>query len=353
MFKDIRLESTSVVELAGRQWTETRSLGSILGRPLRSRQRFYSDDRGTIFITTTTSAEGSDSYSRIADRILESVRLEESVVGIDDRLVGLWESVNAPVRITQEFTRDGQSKIAFAGTTHTGKYKLKGNDIDWSSGSMNLKVKVKFYSPTDIELSNEAGQTVRYKKQVNVSNEGIVIDGKGPVDLLKLIDLRRDVVAGDWKFVNGVLMTGARPQDRLEIPVDVPAEYRLTMVAQCNSHREALHIGLVAHPRQVLAIFDGWSRTSTCLHLIDKTDGVQFPHHRGPVLRDREPNVITCEVRSNRIQVDCNNVRVIDWTGDVRRLSIDARWKVRSEKHLFIGSWDTSFAISKLEMTPL
>jgi hypothetical protein len=75
--------------------------------------------------------------------------------------------------------------------------------------------------------------------------------------------------------------------------------------------------------------------------------------HNGPVLRDGEPNVITCEVRGNRISVDCNGTRVIDWTGDFARLSLDALWRVPHPKHLFIGSWDTHFEISKLELSAL
>ena len=178
----------------------------------------------------------------------------------------------------------------------------------------------------------------------------------GPdTDLLRLIDPKRDAVAGEWKCDGKTLITGAGVRDRLEIPFEAPAEYRLTMVAYCRSHREGLQLGLVAGSVQVLAILDGWSKTGTCLGTIDGRDGIQFASetHCGSVLRDGEQNVIKCEVRANRISVDCNGTRVIDWTGAFNRLSLDPLWRVNHAKYLFIGSWETHFEISKLELSPL
>jgi hypothetical protein len=186
-------------------------------------------------------------------------------------------------------------------------------------------------------------------------NEAATTLSQGTTDLLKLVDPRRDAVAGNWKWDGKTLIAADRPADRLEIPFKVPAEYRLTAVASCRAHREDLLLGLVARSKQVLAILDGWTRATTCLHLID---GQGVPEedgsvHRGPVLRDGEPNVIICGVRANRISVNCNGARVIDWTGDFDRLSVDAGWMVKSDRHLFIGSWQKHFEISRFELTPL
>jgi hypothetical protein len=81
----------------------------------------------------------------------------------DDRLVGKWVSVGTPTRITQEFSKDGESKITFSGTTHLGTYKFNGDEIDWRSGSTTAKCKVRFNSSIEMVLSNEAG-TVKYRK---------------------------------------------------------------------------------------------------------------------------------------------------------------------------------------------
>jgi predicted Ser/Thr protein kinase len=87
----------------------------------------------------------------------------EPILG-EDRLVGRWESVDAPIEVTQVFSKDGHSRITFSGVTTEGTYTLNGNDIFWKSAAMSAKVKVKFFSTTEMELSNESGQKVRYKK---------------------------------------------------------------------------------------------------------------------------------------------------------------------------------------------
>jgi hypothetical protein len=164
LFSENYQESTNSVDVAGVKWTEARVLlrRENDGALFRQKARAFSDDRGTIRIVTAELVEGDESNEAITEKILASVRLDSTIS--DDRIVGKWESVDAPVRVIQEFSKDGQSKITFARITTKGTYKLDGDVIDWRGGGMTAKVKVKFTSSTDMELSNEAGQRVRYKK---------------------------------------------------------------------------------------------------------------------------------------------------------------------------------------------
>ncbi len=358
---ECRLESPArpfeVIDVAGVKWWETRYQLRVVPQQLmqRCRTRVFSDDRGTVIINVAESVRGSATYSNVADQILASLRVEEITTG-NTTIVGTWESVGFSVRVVQEFTPDGISRISMAGVTLTGHYQMNGNVIEWSSGTTSSRVTVTFSSPTEMELRDEAGLAVRYRKTGTFdppedTDPPILAD---TTDVLKLIDPRRDAVAGHWRFDGTSLITGAQPRDRLELPCQVPPEYRLTMVASCRAHREALQIGLVAGSSQVVAILDGWSSTASCLGTIDGTDGVQFPTtFRQRILQDGKPNLIVCDVHKNRIEVTCNGTRVIDWTGDFSRLSMDPAWRVRRNNSLFIGSWDTPFEIRKLELTPL
>ena len=85
------------------------------------------------------------------------------VIG-DDRIVGKWKSVGTPTPMIQQFSKNGQIKTTFSGITATGTYKLNGDNLEWRSGTMNGKVKVKFFSSTEMEQSNEEGQRVKYRK---------------------------------------------------------------------------------------------------------------------------------------------------------------------------------------------
>jgi hypothetical protein len=536
-YKEVRLESTKPVDVDGAEWTEARVLLTGAGEDgtsfsMRQKLRAFSDRRGTILIATGEIVDADQSYGRITDKIMASVKMEKDR-GFDGRIVGRWESVDAPVRVVQEFGADGQSEMSTLGTTTQGTYTLDGDDIDWRSGTLVVKAKVKFSSTTEMELNDDAGQRVRYTKigepgsgaegrepvgvlpvgadgnplnfdfetgtlkdwttggdafvgqpirgdtifgrlrhlntrsqhqgrywigtyerngdfprgkltsvpfKVTHPSASFLIGGgagpgtcvelvrkstrevfsrtcgqdnetmsratvdlrpvageeifirlvdqdvigwghlnfddfrfhattpvaaaapapatavNGAIDLLKLINPRRDAVAGRWKWdTKAALITGDRPYDRLEIRYDVPAEYRLTVVASCASHGEALHLGLVTGLSQVVVSLDNQSKTVTNLHEIDhqpfKDENGSL--HRGPVLRDGEPNVITCEVRADRLSVDCNGERVIDWTGGMHRLSMNLPWGGRNNRYLMIGSTDTHFEISKLELSPL
>jgi hypothetical protein len=599
-YSDVRLESTHPVKIDGLIWTEARvllELAEAKGAFVRQTMRIFSDDRGSVLVETVESAARNPAYAGVTEKILESVRLEKAPEPLNgnDLIVGRWESLNAQFIVIQEFTREGKSEITFTGNTTRGTYTLDKDVITWNSGATTLKVKVKFTSPTEMELSNEAGVRVAYRKvsaqelalreaepvyllpvgadgkplnfdfekgtledwtaegdafrgqpikgdtvsarlpntnirsqhqgeywigtferrqdpptgtltsvpfrvthfkasflvgggvgedtcvelvrkstgevfwrtsgtavetmrRVDVNlwavrgeeifirlvdrnsrgwghinfddfrflastpvtayapsnmpappndsptmasaepidfastsaaamapappndtrpvagtgtidpavtpvpdktpappNDTRPVAAHGTIDLLRLIDPRRDAVVGSWKWDKTSLVTGAQPRDRLEIPFDVPSEYRLTVVASCRTHREGFHVGLVAGARQTLVVLDGWTKAASRLQLIDRepTKDEKGSFHNGPVLRNGQPNVITCEVRTNRITVDCNGARIIDWTGRFHRLSLDRLWVVRDPKRLFIGSWDTHFEISKLELTPL
>jgi GYF domain 2 len=164
LFSMVQQESTRQVNVDGVEWTEARLhlRRKENGALFQQKARAFSDDHGTIVIVIAGVVEGDESNEAITEKILASVKLDSTTS--DDRLVGRWESVDAPVRVIQEFSKDGQSKITFARITTKGTYKLDGDVIDWRGGGMTAKVKVKFSSSTEMELSNEAGQRVRYKK---------------------------------------------------------------------------------------------------------------------------------------------------------------------------------------------
>jgi len=78
-------------------------------------------------------------------------------------IVGKWEAGQAGVKVTAEFTRDGQAKITMFGQPIQGTYKVNGNDeLEWTLNGKTTKCKVKV-TGTDMELTTE-GQTITYKR---------------------------------------------------------------------------------------------------------------------------------------------------------------------------------------------
>jgi serine/threonine protein kinase len=174
------------------------------------------------------------------------------------------------------------------------------------------------------------------------------------VNLLALIDPKRDAIVGDWQLVNGELITPAVRDAQLEIPYEPPLEYRLTIVVECANHADSLNIGVVVGPSQAELCIDGWWKTISGMGLIDgKNVDANVTRTDGCFLSEGRPNTIVCAVGERRVQMTCNGTSLVDWQGDPGNLSLASKWSFRNRRRLFIGSFVSSFRISRLELEPL
>ena len=94
-------------------------------------------------------------------------------------ILGKWEVAGAKVggtdlasadvagaiKMTAEFGRDGTAKITMFGQTLQGTYKLDaGNEMEWTLNGVTTKSKVNV-TPTELELTDDANRTIRYKRK--------------------------------------------------------------------------------------------------------------------------------------------------------------------------------------------
>jgi hypothetical protein len=80
-------------------------------------------------------------------------------------ILGRWEVENAPTKMVAEFRSDGTATISIFGHTVQGTYKLNGTDeLEWSMNGMSTKAKVKV-TATDLELTDNANRTIKYKRK--------------------------------------------------------------------------------------------------------------------------------------------------------------------------------------------
>jgi len=74
---------------------------------------------------------------------------------------------------------------------------------------------------------------IRLEKRLEASVDAVGGGGgtaSGAINLMKLIDLNKDVVAGVWKLQGDKLVSDASQAARVEIPYDPPAEYDFRIV---------------------------------------------------------------------------------------------------------------------------
>ena len=65
------------------------------------------------------------------------------------------------------------------------------------------------------------------------------------------------------------------------------------------------------------------------------------------------PARVLITVRRSHVTVTCEDRVLIDWLGDFGRFSLNPVWAVPDESALFVGSYNSSFAISKLRLVPI
>lgn len=175
------------------------------------------------------------------------------------------------------------------------------------------------------------------------------------IDLLARIDLRRDVLQGDFELQDGALIIPSERAAVIELPAPPPPAYRLELVAEKLQGDDSLTVGLVCGDRQTMVVFDGFNHTSSGLNLLDgRSVDRNSTKYSGRIFPDGAPRTIVCEVRPGKIHVTCDGATIVDWQGDPQRLSLDQRfWKVRTPGRLLLGGWGTQFRVTKLQLTPL
>jgi serine/threonine protein kinase/Leucine-rich repeat (LRR) protein len=192
-----------------------------------------------------------------------------------------------------------------------------------------------------------------------------------PIDLLALIDPKRDAVTGRWKIVDGSLNGGgssalAEINERLEIPFTPPAEYDLQMeVERLGSignakewnQRRAL-ILILKGQKRFQVILDSSDFAGNVLNGLQKIDGKKFDGNESTTTKNVIANArrvarVEVHVRTQGVRVTVNGEKLFDWLGDASRLSPDEPfWGLRTPDTIGLGVQNAEYRIHKLLFAP-
>lgn len=179
------------------------------------------------------------------------------------------------------------------------------------------------------------------------------------IDVLARIDPQRDAANGTWlKDNRGLYSPRGSSFAGLRLPIAVPEEYALTIVAErpigWNGMLPALVVGLAAVPAQFVAIVD-WEETTG----LEPLDGKPAPDnestaHCGSLFRDGHASVATYIVRRERVEILFDGRQVVSWTGDYRRFRDGGAWGTRTNSplRLFLGT-HCDWHFKAIQLTPL
>lgn len=71
----------------------------------------------------------------------------------------------------------------------------------------------------------------------------------------------------------------------------------------------------------------------------------------GRLLAEDGPSTIVYTISKNRMHVAVDGKTIIDFRGDSSRLSLNPAWAVPNERALFVGAYDCSYRIERLELS--
>ncbi len=168
--------------------------------------------------------------------------------------------------------------------------------------------------------------------------EVITLRGK-PIDLLKMLDIERDVFQGHWSLQDGVLTSPAEIFARLQIPYAPPAQYSLTIVGEREAGAD-LAIGLVVAGKQIAVVFDGWGGTVTGIDEIDgkRADANPTTIRIDNILGNRREYKIVCNVQPGGFDVQLNDASLLSWSGAPSQLSVARCWAMPRQDQLFLAT---------------
>ena len=174
-----------------------------------------------------------------------------------------------------------------------------------------------------------------------------------PINLLKLIDISQHTVSGKWQLANDVLTADASAIGQLELPFAVPEQYELAIDVAGIRGENGIVIGLPIAGRHVVVVIDGWSARASGIEVLDgrPADRNETAVY-GRTLFSDKPNVVRCLVGKASIRVIHNEQTLVDWQGDVARLTFPDAYERPRQSSIFLASNTTAFQVTRLELTP-
>jgi len=175
--------------------------------------------------------------------------------------------------------------------------------------------------------------------------------GKHVVDLLKLIDPKRDGVNGDWELGPTGLTSGNQREARLGIPYDPPDEYDYHFAFTRNENKELVQAMVSRNGHTVSMVFWGDNKINYGMENWDDkprwanptTGKVKVPFKNG----QRYDCVI--QVRTDSVTVFLDRRQLFSLKTDFSNLKDGGQWEIRGAK-LGVGSHENSATFNAVEL---
>jgi hypothetical protein len=176
---------------------------------------------------------------------------------------------------------------------------------------------------------------------------------KGPVNLIPLIDLNRDVVQGTWKLEQGEIRGNGTGRPRIQIPYAPPEEYDLTIVAEPGDSN--LLFGMNREGTQWVVTYDNAinGKVTSGVHMVDGKPAWENPTAvHGKVLKKGSPQTFEFKVRKSGFTALVDGKKVVSWE-DYSRLSLTPTFQTTDKSALMFGMYAGDAKLVKAVLVPV
>jgi hypothetical protein len=177
------------------------------------------------------------------------------------------------------------------------------------------------------------------------------------VDLLKMIEPRRDGQRGTWRFSEGALIAdghSASVHMRLDIPYVPPAEYDLIAVVEKEDQEISgdFFVVLPGGGRSCSFSMDGFGGTVSGIFDLDGKNPREGPSRvEGPFFKPGIARTITYSVRKDSLTVRADGQDFYSWKGNWNRVSVNAA--MGGGGKIGVGTLSCVYHIKKLVLVPV
>lgn len=174
------------------------------------------------------------------------------------------------------------------------------------------------------------------------------------VDLLKLLDPKRDSITGTWQLDSGQLVSNETGYAKLYINGKFPSKYTLRVQVRHESPLlDGVTFGLPCGEGFVHLVLDGWGRSISGLELIDgKGISENETSWRGRLMTSDKWYQLEIRVSPGRILIIHDGTLVLNWKGNSRRLTPHPHWITPKARMPMIGTNASVYRIRQLELDP-
>src|SRR5882672_7343443 len=173
------------------------------------------------------------------------------------------------------------------------------------------------------------------------------------INLLKLVDLRKDVLGGVWVPKGAGIMATQSVFPRLQIPWQLPVEYDLMLTVE-RTEEDFLVLGLSADSINFAVYIDpGFCAAFEMLDGKDcraQDEKTIFPKPAMPV---GKPVVIKASIRRNSARIFLDGKLILNWEGGMNRLTLNREWVPPNLKCPFLGSHLGQFVFTAITLVPV